>query len=300
MKPILTVFTPTFNRADLIHKCYNSLKSQTNKKFKWLVIDDGSTDNTKELIMRWKEEADFCIEYIYKNNGGMHSAHNKAYENIDTELNICIDSDDYMTEDAVGKIIKAWKEKKSDHIAGLAGLDIYTDGNVIGTRFPENLNEATLFDIYHKYGVVGDKKLVYRSELTKNFPYPEYEGEKYVGLDYKCHKLDENYKLALINEPLCVVEYLPEGSSKNMLKQYRRNPRGWCFYRIENMKIPNTSLGYKFKECIHFVSSNLILKNNIIVKNSPYKFLTVCAFPLGILLYTYVMYSTRNIYEGQA
>ena len=90
---VITIFTPAYNRAYTIHKCYESLKRQTSKNFKWLVVDDGSTDNTRELILKWKEEADFEINYIYKKNGGMHTAHNTAYENIDTELNVCIDSE---------------------------------------------------------------------------------------------------------------------------------------------------------------------------------------------------------------
>lgn len=295
MRPMLTVFTPTYNRKDLIHRCYESLIRQTNKNFKWLVIDDGSTDNTEELIGKWQKEADFPIEYIYKKNGGMHSAHNTAYENISTELNTCIDSDDYMTDDAVEKILKAWAERKADNIAGLAGLDLYTNGELIGTAFPEDLKEATLFDVYEKYGITGDKKLVYRSDLTKNFPYPEYEGEKYVGLDYKCHKIDEKYKLVLINEPLCVVEYMPDGSTKNMLRQYRRNPKGWCFYRIEKLKIPNTSLSYRLRQSIHYVSSSILCKNKEFIKKSPRKGLTLCAVPAGLMLYSYVMYSTRDL-----
>lgn len=297
MKEVLTVFTPTYNRKHLIHKCYESLKAQSNKNFVWMVIDDGSTDNTKELIMEWKKEADFSIEYIYKNNGGMHSAHNTAYENMKTELNVCIDSDDYMTPDAVDIIIKSWNKRKNEKLAGLAGLDICTDGKLIGTSFPKDLKETTLFDIYHKYGIVGDKKLVYRSDLTKLYPYPEYEGEKYVGLDYKCHKLDENYKLALINEPLCVVEYMPDGSTKNMLKQYRRNPRGWCFYRVEKLKIANTSFKYRFKQCIHYVSSSIMSSNREFIKKSPCKGITICAVPFGVLLYSYVMFNTRGLIE---
>ena len=106
---VITIFTPAYNRAYTIHKCYESLKRQTSKNFKWLVVDDGSTDNTRELILKWKEEADFEINYIYKKNGGMHTAHNTAYENIDTELNVCIDSDDYLTDDAVEIIINEWQ-----------------------------------------------------------------------------------------------------------------------------------------------------------------------------------------------
>ena len=99
MDKILTVFTPAYNRAYTLHKCYESLTRQTNKNFKWMIIDDGSTDNTANLVAKWKEESDFEIIYIYKQNRGMHTAHNTAYENIDTELNVCIDSDDYLTDE---------------------------------------------------------------------------------------------------------------------------------------------------------------------------------------------------------
>ena len=102
----LTIFTPTFNRAYILNKCYESLKDQTVKEFIWLIIDDGSTDNTEELVREWISEGILEIRYIYKKNQGMHGAHNTAYENIDTELNTCIDSDDYMPIDGVEKILK--------------------------------------------------------------------------------------------------------------------------------------------------------------------------------------------------
>ena len=261
MKKILTVFTPAYNRAYTLHKCYESLKRQTSKEFKWLVIDDGSTDNTKELVYKWKKEADFEIKYIYKENGGMHTAHNTAYENIDTELNVCIDSDDYLTDNAVEIIINEWEKVRSDKLAGLGALNIFESGEVIGTIFPNELKTSKYFDIYNKYGVSGDKKFIYRTELVKQYPYPEFEGERYVGLDYKYKKLDEKYEIALVNKIVCVVEYMEDGSSKNMLRQYKNNPRGWCFFRIENLKIPNTSLKYKFKECVHYVSSSLIIND---------------------------------------
>lgn len=294
MNEILTVFTPAYNRAYSINKCYESLRRQTNKKFKWLVVDDGSTDNTKELILKWKEEATFEINYIYKKNGGMHTAHNIAYENIDTELNVCIDSDDYMSDNAVEKIIELWKERKSNNIAGLAGLDIKENGDLIGTKFPPGLEESTLFDLYNKHGIKGDKKLVYRTDLTKDYKYPEFENEKYVGLDYKCHKIHEKYNLALVNEVFCIVEYLDDGSSKNMLNQYIKNPKGWCFYRLENLKIPNTSLKYKFKECVHYVSSSIISKNKRMIKDTPYKIMTILSLPIGIILYMYITIKTKE------
>lgn len=288
----LTVFTPSYNRAYTLHKCYESLLRQTCKDFIWLIIDDGSTDNTKELVEGWIKENKINIKYIYQENQGMHGAHNTAYENIDTELNVCIDSDDYMTEYAVEKIVDYWNKHKRDDLAGIAALDIYENGEVIGSEFPSNLYESTYWNIYHKYKITGDKKLIYRSDLTKNYPYPIFEGEKYVGLGYKYAKLDEEYKLLLLNEKVCVVEYMEDGSSRNMLKQYRRNPKGFAFIRVEDMKNPNANLKFKLKSCIHYISSSLISKNKNFVKESPCKFLTILAMPMGYALYKYIIKNT--------
>lgn len=288
----LTVFTPAYNRAYTLHKCYESLLKQTCKDFMWLIIDDGSTDNTKELVESWIKENKINIKYIYQENQGMHGAHNTAYENMDTELNVCIDSDDYITEYAVEKIVSYWNEHKREDLAGLVALDIYEDGQVIGTQLPEGVHESTYWDIYHKHGVKGDKKLIYRSDLTKKYPYPLFEGEKYVGLAYKYARLDEEYKLLLLNEKVCVVEYMEDGSSLNMLKQYRKNPKGFAFIRIEDMKNPKANLKFKFKSCVHYVSSSLISKNENFVKESPCKLLTIIAMPMGYALYKHIMKNT--------
>lgn len=288
----LTVFTPTYNRSYSLPRCYESLKQQTNKDFIWLIIDDGSSDNTKELVDSWIKENYISIKYIYQENQGMHGAHNTAYENIDTELNVCIDSDDYMPDDAVEKILAFWEENKSPELAGIIGLDAYESKEVIGDKFPNNLDRTTLFEINNKMKIKGDKKLVYRSEITKKYPYPLFKGEKYVGLAYKYYKIDEKYKLKPLNEVLCIVEYMEDGSSRNMLRQYRRNPRGFAFYRIENMKNRNRSFVFKLKENIHYVSSSLISKNKNFIKESPCKLLTILSMPVGYVLYRYIIKNT--------
>lgn len=297
MDKLITIFTPTYNRAYTIHKCYESLKRQTCKEFEWLIIDDGSTDNTRELIEVWiNETTEFKISYIYQENQGMHGAHNTAYENITTELNVCIDSDDYMPHDAIEKIKNAWEKVRNDkNISGIAGLDAYENGDIIGMKFPDDLKRSTLFDFFYNKGIKGDKKLVYRTELTKKYPYPVYKEEKYVGLAYKYYKLDEEYELALINDVLCIVEYMEDGSSLNMFKQYRKNQIGWCFYRVENLKLSKGSLKYKIIQCIHYVSSSILSKNKRFLLESPNKVLTILSIPLGLVLYFYILYKTRNL-----
>ncbi len=285
----LTVFTPTYNRAYTLHKCYESLKRQTSKDFTWLIIDDGSTDNTKELVQQWIFENEISIRYYYQQNQGMHGAHNTAYELIDTEINVCIDSDDYLTDTAVETIVSFWNENKQSHIAGIAALDGLSDGNILGDKFPEHLKTSAYWDLYHTHHLKGDKKLIYRTDLIKKNPYPLFEGERYVGLGYKYAKLDDEYELLLLNEIICIVEYMKDGSSLNMFNQYIKNPRGFSFIRIEDMKNPRASLIFKFKSCVHYVSSSFIAKEKYFVKKSPLKGLTVLAIPFGYLLYRYIL-----------
>lgn len=288
----LTVFTPTYNRAYCLPVCYESLKRQTSRDFIWLIIDDGSTDNTEQLVAGWIAENEIQIRYHRQENQGMHGAHNTAYRLIDTELNVCIDSDDYMPDGAVEQINTYWELHGNEQVSGIVGLDSFTDGRIIGTKLPENIKRSTLFELYSKHRVTGDKKLVYRTELTRKYPYPIFENEKYVGLAYKYYKLDEQYELLLMNEVLCCVEYLPDGSSMNMLKQYRKNPRGFAFYRKELMKLPFASAFFRFRQSIHYVSSSLTSGNRNFMKETPAKLLTLLAIPLGIMLYWYVIRKT--------
>lgn len=292
--PEITVFTPAYNRASTLRRTYESLLKQKNKGFLWLIVDDGSSDSTAEYVKEWqKKDNGFEIQYIYKENGGMHTAHNVAYENIKTELNICIDSDDCLAEDAVEKILNKWHEVKNKGYAGLIGLDADFDGNLIGKGFSENITETTLSG-YYANGGKGDKKLVYRTDVVKKYPpYPVFEGEKYVGLVYKYILIDQDYKLAVLNKVLCNVEYQADGSSASMWKQYYKNPRGFAFLRKLYMKYPR---GKKklFMDCVHYVSSSIMSKNSSFIKESPRKALTVLAIPLGICMYAYTCYKQKN------
>ena len=291
---ILTVFTPAYNRDYSIHLCYESLCRQTSKDFVWLVVDDGSTDNTAQLIHEWQSKDNgFEIRYVYKKNGGMHTAHNTAYANMDTELSVCIDSDDYMTDDAVEKIVNCWKEHGSEKYAGIIALDIFENGEVIGLPLETDRFDTTLWGYYSRGGK-GDKKLIYRNDVMNKYPpYPEFEGEKYVSLAYKYEKADKEYTMIILNEPVCVVEYQADGSSTNMYRQYLRNPKGFAFVRKESMK-DNDDIKDVFRNCIHYVSSSIISRNARFISESPKKLMTVLAIPFGIALTGYIKSKSKE------
>ncbi|MDR0605614.1 MAG: glycosyltransferase family 2 protein [Bacteroidales bacterium] len=290
-KATLTVFTPAYNRAYTLHLCYESLLRQTCKDFKWLVIDDGSTDNTKDLVQSWIDEGKISIAYFYQENQGMHGAHNAAYRLIDTELNTCIDSDDFMPDDAVEKIISFWKMKGNEKYAGLVGLDVTKEGKIIGTKFPDGLEETTLSGFYARGGR-GDKKLVYRTEVINVYPeYPLFEGEKFVPLDYKYLLIDQDYKLLILNTPLVSVEYMPDGSTQNILRQYRKNPKGFAFSRLSRIQYGST-FKERFKNAIHLVSSAIFIGDYRYLLKTPRPVLILLALPCGILLNIYIRIKT--------
>ncbi len=291
----LTVFTPAFNRAYCIQQLYDSLLRQTNKEFIWLVVDDGSTDNTKVLIETWKQEDKIDIQYIYQKNQGMHGAHNTAYANMDTELNVCIDSDDFMTDNAVELILDKWNTiEEKTNISGIVGLDIDKKGNIIGSKIPDEVKYSTLYDIYNVHKSKGDKKLVLRTEVVKKYPkYPLFENEKFVPLNTLYLMIDQNYKLACLNEALCIVEYMPDGSSLNIFKQYKKNPQGFRYSREIEL---NYTQRYKLqvKKVLHYISSTLFIQDFKFFKNNPKKVLTFLCLPIGFIFHLYILFKAKK------
>lgn len=289
----ITVFTTTYNRAFCLGQLYKSLVQQTQQDFVWLVVDDGSTDNTQQMVANWKAENKIEIQYIFKENQGMHSGHNLAYDNIETEFNVCIDSDDYMPDNAIELIVKHTSNLDSK-FAGIVGLDATKNGEIIGTKIPETLKECTLNGLYQQHGVKGDKKLVYRTSVIKQYPkYPIFKGEKFVPLGYLYYIIDKDYLLKPVNEVFVIVEYQEDGSTKNILKQYRKNPRGFAFSRISRIQ---NSLRFtdKMKNCIHLISNALFAKDGSIITKSGVFFWCILVFPLGLLLHFYILYKTQK------
>ena len=290
----LTIFTPAYNRAHTLPRTYESLLAQSCKDFVWLIVDDGSRDNTGELVRAWQEKDNgFEIRYIYKENGGMHTAHNTAYENIDTELNTCIDSDDCLAPGAVEKILRKWESVRNRGYAGIIALDSDMEGNIIGQGFPEGLTETTLMD-YYAAGGSGDKKLIYRTDVINRYPpYPVFKGEKYVALAYKYRLIDQDYKLAVLPEVVCNVDYQSNGHSTAMFREYVRSPRGFAFWRKTCMQYPESPKRLVV-DTIHYVAESLIAGEKHFIRESPRKVLTLAAAPVGVALVVHIQHKCRK------
>ena len=283
----ITVFTPTYNRAFCLDQLYNSLKRQSSDDFHWLIIDDGSTDNTKELVESWIAENTISMQYEWQPNKGMVGAHNTAHYIMDTELCVCIDSDDYMPDNAVERIIALWDEFGYAESAGMVGLDAFADGRIVGTKLPE-IKECKFSELYVKYKISGDKKFVHnRKVFNKYLPYPFFDDEKFPVTSYLYLFIEQEHKLLVFNEVFCIVEYQPDGLSMNLFDQYRKSPKSWAHYRIAKMKY---ALNYKerFKNAMHYVSSSMMARDSKFLAKSPCKFTTILALPAGAALYLYL------------
>ncbi len=284
----ITVFTPTYNRAYILSKCYESLNQQTCKDFEWLIIDDGSTDNTQELVAGWQaHENGYPIRYIHKENGGLHTGYNTAIANMNTELSVCIDSDDSMPKDGIERILAVWSKVKDIGVAGLIGLDVDQNGNLIGKPLPEadRINAASLLCAPG----MGDKKYVVRNDLLRMVaPMPVFQGEKNFNPHYLILKLSKKYYFHPVNQCFCLVEYQPDGMTANIWKQYVNSPNSFAELRRAIMEVPGLTWQYRLKNIIHYCSSSQIAGNRNYIKESPRKLLTVLCTPAGWVLTGYI------------
>lgn len=298
--PILTVFTPTYNRVALLERCYQSVLKQTNKNFKWMIIDDGSTDNTAEVVKEWIESShdDVEIIYIYKPNGGLHTAYNVAIAHIDTELCVCIDSDDFMPDNAIELILKFWKKNGSNEYAGIVGLDYDLDNHVIGDKLPDIKSVNLIGLLLNKYGIKnGDRTNVVRTELYKKFaPMKVFPGEKNFNPHYMHLQISLEYDFLVLNENLRYVDYQDSGMTYSMLWQYYNSPNSFAEIRKLYLSLPGASFSFRVKHTIHLISSYILAKKAFCaVRENPYHLLTILLFPVGFFLSLYIKIKNRNV-----
>ena len=251
---LVAVLTPAFNRAYCLDKLYNSLKKQTSKNFKWVIVDDGSTDNTQDLVNNFINEKQIKIEYIKKKNGGKHTALNVGLSHIKEDLTLIVDTDDFLTDDAVSIIENDYaKINNNPIIAGIGYLKLDQNGMVVGKKYTKDGRVDNFVHERINRNTSGDKAEVWKTKILKNFAFPEFEGEKFLSEATVWCKISLEYKMLFINKGIYVCEYLEDGLSHNIQKTLFKNPQGAAeCYRIMSGK--QTNLKYKFKYTIAFAA----------------------------------------------
>lgn len=289
---LITVFTPTYNRESLLHRLYDSLVAQDDKDFIWLVIDDGSIDNTRTYIEHlMKTESRFKIEYYYKQNGGLHTGYNEAIKHLRTELCMCCDSDDWLPVDCISTIRNTWeREKGKQDIAGIIGLDFYSSDAVIGDYLPSEMY-IDLNELFISGRLVGDKKIVVRSELYKQQKPMETQcGEKNFNPNYYNIVISENYKWISLNKNLCYVEYQEGGMTNGIYKQYLNSPNSFIELRKLYLGLKKATFSFKCRHIIHYDAECIIAKriNDVFNCSSPDRAKSIVLFPFGFFLFLYI------------
>jgi len=239
---MLTIFTPTYNRGYIINKLYDSLLRQTNYNFEWLVIDDGSSDNTSSFFKDLETlNLPFQLRYVQKENGGKHTAANLALDLAKGEAFFVVDSDDILTDTAVERVFHYYNQiKDNEDFCGVCGLKGFFNGKVIGSKIDYDVLDTTIIDyrFYRKIG--GDKADVFKTKLLKAHRFPENVGEKWAPLSIVWNRFGSTKKVRYFNEVIYLAEYLEDGISLNRNKIRRNSPRNTKQYYLElsNYKIP--------------------------------------------------------------
>lgn len=247
----LSIITPTYNRAYLLQNVYNSLLVQTNENFEWLVVDGGSTDNTKILIDQFIQNEKFPTKYIWQKNSGKHIAVNRGVANANGSYLLILDSDDTLTADAVQMILdEAHKIDAQPNIAGIAGRRIFQDGTIVGNKLPQSII-ATSLAIRYQYSIIGDLVEVFKTEVLKKFPFPEYIGEKFCPEALLWNRIAQKYSLLFTNKGFYITQYLAGGLTDNIIKIRMKSPQASMTHYAElaSYKIP---LIQKIKATINF------------------------------------------------
>lgn len=283
---MITVLTPTYNRKKELCNLYESLKRQINKNFVWFIVDDGSTDGTEKQVKEFQKENHITIRYEKKKNGGKHTALNYGIPKIDTELTMIVDSDDLLLPDAIETIFQDWLENCESNIAGMNYLRGYSGIEPVGDMWPHDEQFANTITLTCNKKIKGDKAEVVRTDILKQYPFPEFRNEKFFSESYLWIEIAKKYDVFMKNKIIYITQYLEGGLTKSGRLMQINSPKGSMTNAGEYMT-PSFSFQIKFKNGIlyncygHF--ANLSFGNRW--KATPNKVFTLlCAIP-GYFLY---------------
>lgn len=291
----VTVLTPAYNRAYIINRLYESLKTQTYKNFEWLIIDDGSTDNTKELVNKFIEDNVISIRYVFQSNGGKHRALNKGISMINNEITFIVDTDDYLLDNAIEEITKMYeKYKDNKDICGFSFLRCFPDMSINGMKFEKDEYISDYITCRLNEKIRGDKAEAYYTKCLKEFPFLEIDNEKFLFEDYVWIKMAEKYKTVHVNIPIYVGDYLEDGLTKNISKTKYNSPIG-MMERSLVMCTKKCSFENRVKAMIMYIGYGKVAKKTYrtLYKRCRYKKLFFICFLFGVLYYIKLIKENR-------
>jgi glycosyltransferase involved in cell wall biosynthesis len=237
-----TVFTPTFNRAHTLPRVYAALERQTFRDFEWLIVDDGSTDDTAALVTGWQAQAAFPIRYVWQENGGKHVAVNHGVRVARGRLFLFLDSDNACVPEALERLNFHWESipaAQRRSFSAVSSLAQDTSGRIIGSRFPADPTDSDSFEIRYRYGITGEKWGFHRTDVLKEFPYPVFPGEKTMPESFLWNRIAVKYKTRYVNEPLEIYHQTPNSWSRHSACIRASSPKGTHLYLSE--LIPRSS-----------------------------------------------------------
>lgn len=256
--PLISILTPTYNRGKLLLPLYESLKNLTFEDFEWLIVDDGSEDDTEQYALSWIEHnienAEFPIRYIKKSNGGKHTAINRGVREASGELILILDSDDTLPADSLATIAQYYEQCKGyKDCAGVCGLMAHHDGQLIGSGFPkEPMYESALqFRYAEKGNVTGDLLEVYKTSVMREFPFPEIENEKFCPESLVWNRIANKYKLFCFNKVIYYRDYLDGGLTSKIVRIRMNSPIASTMTYAEMLDY-NISLKWKIRSAINY------------------------------------------------
>lgn len=280
---LITVFTPTYNRKYKLPQLYKSLCEQTCKDFVWLIVDDGSSDGTEELVRSWMEDHELEIQYHYQQNGGKMRAHNKGTELCETEYFVCIDSDDYLSSPSVIKDTLGFLEQNKellerDDVSGVVSYRKMLSGSQ--GKFPENVKLATLTEL--NAGYRGETTLMFKTDVLRLYPFPVVEGEKFLTENFVYDQLDERYKLLVFPYYSQDCEFHPDGITSNAWDVLYKNPKGYRMYYNQCIKLKKGSKSHNMRM---YIACSLIAGDGKLFSSSDFKGYLLRMLPLGLYQY---------------
>ncbi len=280
---LITVFTPTYNRKYKLPQLYKSLCEQTCKDFVWLIVDDGSSDGTEELVRSWMEDHELEIQYHYQQNGGKMRAHNKGAELCETEYFVCIDSDDYLSSPSVIKDTLGFLEQNKellerDDVSGVVSYRKMLSGSQ--GKFPENVKLATLTEL--NAGYRGETTLMFKTDVLRLYPFPVVEGEKFLTENFVYDQLDERYKLLVFPYYSQDCEFHPDGITSNAWDVLYKNPKGYRMYYNQCIKLKKGSKSHNMRM---YIACSLIAGDGKLFSSSDFKGYLLRMLPLGLYQY---------------